>query len=219
MRSNTIAHPAAAAASLQQQGSATLECVLAVSLGIVAMSGVLLVSWLLTVKSVMQSLASETASIIAHQQITIVTTTSKNTNKRTSPAFNRLHYSLREQIRTVLNSMPLVPLFTRNGLGIRLHVKPNEVLGQDTVVSIYLCLPPFAKFAERTIAPDGHRDCLGQFSQKESYARGTWLFVQSSHPPLASAEIYSDGLRNLPNDTERAEAVRLLQGIGSDWQN
>jgi hypothetical protein len=198
-------------ADRKQKGSATLECVLAVSLGIVAMSGVILVSWLLAVKGVMQSLASEAASIIAHQQINIVTTRVTNLNNRISPAFNRLQSNLREQIRTILNTLPLVPLFTSGGLGIRMHVQPIEVLGQDTVVSLYLCLPPFDRFAEGSIAPDGGRDCLGQFSQGESYAPGTWLFVQSTRPPLASAEIYSKGLSNLPLEAERAEAVRVLQ--------
>jgi hypothetical protein len=171
----------------KQNGSATLECVLAVALGIVAMSGVILVSWLLAVKSVMQSLASEAASIIAHQQINIVTTRVTNLNNGISPAFNRLQFNLREQIRTILNTLPLVPLFTSGGLGIRMHVQPIEALGQDTVVSLYLCLPPFDRFPEGSLATSGSRDCLGQFSQGESYARGTWLFVQSTHPPLASA--------------------------------
>jgi hypothetical protein len=180
------------------------------------MLGIILISWLLAVKSVMQSLASEAASIIAHQQIPIVT----NLSNGSSPAFNRLHHNLREQVRLVLNSLPLVPLFTKGGLGIRLHVKPNESLGQDTVVSIYLCIPPLDRFPQRPSDMDmnGERDCLGQFTQGDSYAPGTWLFVQSSHPPLASAEIYSNGLRNLPNNSERAEAVRLLHGIDSDWE-
>lgn len=196
-----------------QRGNATLEMILAITLGIIALTGIILVSWLLSVKSVMQSLASEAASIIAHQQIHLV----ENSSERGSPALERLQNSLHEQIRNRLGNLPLVSLFTNGGLGIRLSVKRTTAIDQDTVVSIYLCLPPLDSLPQLDSLPSdssrnhSDRDCLGQFSKDDTPAQGTWLFVQSTQPPLASSEIYSKGLSNLPLESERETAVQLLK--------
>lgn len=190
-----------------QRGNATLEMILAITLGIIALTGIILVSWLLSVKSVMQSLASEAASIIAHQQIHLV----ENSSERGSPALERLQNSLRQQIRNRLGNLPLVSMFTNGGLGIRLSVKRTTAIDQDTVVSIYLCLPPLDSLPSDSSRNHSDRDCLGQFSKDDTPAQGTWLFVQSTQPPLASSEIYSKGLSNLPLESERETAVQLLK--------
>lgn len=201
---NTPAH------NHRQRGSALVEAMISMLLILLTGSGVAWVVWTLSLRVLMQTMADETASIIAHQQVTSLPWIKR-------PTHNQLAESLREDIVGHLRKHPLVPRWLGPNLGLRVQTTTDP----DGMVrtQLTLCIQRDDKTLWRTGITDHPsrpgaaktRDCLGQFTAGPTAADASHvLSLRSLHPPLISQTIVANGLSDLPLAEERRHAIATL---------
>lgn len=195
----------------RQQGSALVESLMATVVLLGVSAGVVWVAWLASLRVLLQSLADETASVVAHRSVLDV---QQHAPSRGDAGNERLRRDVLDRLR----AHPLVPKWMGEQLGLRM-TSQSDAAGYVTV-QLKLCLPhPESVRQNETSAGPRYRDCLGQFAAGPSTTAGdgapsSWLGVRGVHPPLASRSIYADGLANLPLAKERARVTRVLIDTG-----
>ena len=183
----------------QEQGSALLESLIAMTLLLIVASGLVWAAWLLSLRSLVHALANETASVMAHQHV------HSQTTMQPKPLAERLRQGALKHIQT----HPLVPrwLGPRLGLRFRWRIENDKVMRS----SLYLCIRQPTE--ERSSTLLGQRDCLGQFADPKSKKNEEgffWIAAHSLHPAPASYDIIHQGLSETPWSSQRQAMVKAL---------
>jgi hypothetical protein len=169
----------------------------------------------MTFRTLLQSLADEAASVIAHRSLA-------DTSETGAKA---IQDQLRRQVVQQVRDFPLSERLLGVNAGMRMTIVSGSNHQQHTIVSLYLCVENHMNRSDsdngQRSASHGHdpeRDCLGQLWQgRQSHSvLGTVnqrvLFVRSVHPAIQSTTIFQNGLANLPLAQSRQRMVNNLLG-------